>query len=97
MKYRIIDKYKFYCFFYSIRKINYNRLITFAIRNSILTKVKSILQSQNQLKQLLNLLLKFYRRLWKEVLHAIGMFFYKTKASNAINHDILLDKLDSFL
>jgi hypothetical protein len=66
----------------------YNRLISFVAKSNILKEAKNGLGNQT--------LIGTIQEAMDRVLHAIGLFFDLTEAYDVINHDTLLDKLNSY-
>jgi hypothetical protein len=74
----------------------YNRLISFTVKNNILTEAQNAFREKKSMATASQTFIENIQEAMDKGLHAIGLFFDLTKAYDVINHDILLDKLKSY-
>jgi hypothetical protein len=74
----------------------YNRLIPFLIQNDLLTEAQNGFRKNKSTDTVSQSFIESIQEASDRGLHAIGVFFYLSKAYDVIDHDILLDKLDSY-
>jgi hypothetical protein len=74
----------------------YNRLISFIVKNNILTEAQYDFREKKSNQTASQTFIESIQQAMHKGLHAIELLFDLTQAYNVINHDILLDKLNSY-
>jgi hypothetical protein len=79
-----------------LEKLMYNRLTPFLIQNNILTGAQNGFRKNKSTDTASQSFIESIQEALDSGLHSIGLFFDLSKAYDVIDHDILLDKLDSY-
>jgi hypothetical protein len=74
----------------------YNRLISFITKNNILMEAQNGFREKKSTETALHSFLESIQEATDKGIHVIGIFFYLKKAYDVINHDILIDKINSY-
>jgi retron-type reverse transcriptase len=69
--------------------------MSFVIKNSILTEAQNGFRQKKSTETAIQSFIESIQEAIDRNIHAIGIFCDLTKAYDVINHDILLDKLNS--
>jgi hypothetical protein len=79
-----------------LEKLIYNRLILFLNKHNILTEGQNGFREKKCTDTAFQSFIERIQEALDNGLQATGIFFYLTKAYDILNHDILLDKLNSY-
>jgi hypothetical protein len=79
-----------------LEKLMYNRLISFVVKNNILNGTQNGFRENKSTDTASQTFIESIQEALDKGLHATGLFFDLSKAYDVINHDLLLDKLNSY-
>jgi retron-type reverse transcriptase len=79
-----------------LEKFMYNRLMPFLIQNNIITEAQNGFRKSKSTVTASQSFIESIQEALDSGLHVTGLFFDLSKAYDVIDHDILLDKLDSY-
>jgi hypothetical protein len=79
-----------------LKKLMHNMLISFVVKNNILNEAQNGFRENASIDTASQTFIESIQEALDKRLHATGLFFDLSKAYDVINHDLLLDKLNSY-